>query len=65
MEYADLIVQVISTVGFPIAMSLIMFYFLQKEQENHKEEMLELKSVIAQNNEVLASLKQLIEDKLK
>ena len=65
MEYADLITQVISTVGFPIAMSLIMFYFLQKEQENHKEEMLELKSVIAQNNEVLASLKQLIEDKLK
>ena len=65
MEYADLITQVISTVVFPIAMSLIMFYFLQKEQENHKEEMLELKSVIAQNNEVLASLKQLIEDKLK
>ena len=65
MEYADLIVQVISTVGFPIAMSLIMFYFLQKEQENHKEEMLELRNVIAQNNEVLASLKQLIEDKLK
>ena len=65
MEYAELITQVISTVGFPIAMSLIMFYFLQKEQENHKEEMLELKNVIAQNNEVLASLKQLIEDKLK
>lgn len=65
MEYADVIVQVISTVGFPVAMSLIMFWFLNKEQENHKTEMLELKDVIAKNNEVLASLKQLIEDKLK
>ena len=65
MEYIDVIVQAISTIGFPIAMCLIMFYFLHKEQENHKEEMLELKNVIAQNNEVLASLKQLIEDKLK
>lgn len=65
MEYADVIVQVISTVGFPIAMCVIMFWFLNKEQENHKTEMLELKDVIARNNEVLASLKQLIEDKLK
>ena len=64
MEYADMIVQIISTVGFPIAMCVIMFWFLNKEQENHKNEMLELKDVIARNNEVLASLKQLIEDKL-
>ena len=65
MEYIDLIVQAISTVGFPIAMCAIMFWFLNKEQETHKAEMLQLKDVIAQNNEVLASLKQLIEDKLK
>ena len=65
MEYIDVVVQAISTIGFPIAMCLIMFYFLHREQENHKEEMMELRSVIAQNNEVLASLKQLIEDKLK
>ena len=65
MEYAEVITQVISTVGFPIAMCLIMFYFLHKEQENHKEEMRELRDVIAQNNEVLVGLKQLLEDKLK
>lgn len=65
MEYVDVITQVVSTVGFPIAMSLIMFYFLNKEQETHKQEMNELKDVIAQNNEVLASLKQLLADKLK
>lgn len=65
MEYADVIVQVVSTVGFPIAMCLIMFWFLNKEQENHKTEMNELKEVISKNNEILASLKQLIEDKLR
>lgn len=65
MENLDLITQAIGTIGFPIVMTLIMFYFLNKEQENHKAEMKELKDVIAGNNEVLAQLKQLIEDKLK
>lgn len=65
MEYADVIVQVISTVGFPIAMCLIMFWFLNKEQETHKQEMNDLKDVIGRNNEILAGLKQLIEDKLR
>lgn len=65
MENLDLITQAIGTIGFPIVMTLIMFYFLNKEQENHKAEMNELKDVIAGNNEVLAQLKQLIEDKLQ
>lgn len=65
MENMDLIVQAIGSIGFPIVMTLIMFYFLNKEQETHKAEMNELKEVIAGNNEVLAQLKQLIEDKLK
>ena len=65
MENMDIIVQPIGSIGFPIVMTLIMFYFLNKETENHKAEMSELKDVIAGNNEVLAQLKQLIEDKLK
>ena len=64
MDY-EVIIQAVSTVGFPIVMCVIMFWFLTKEQAIHKEEMLEIRNVIAQNNEVLASLKQLIEDKLK
>lgn len=65
MEYADVIVQVISTVGFPIAMCCVVFWFLIKEQKDHKAEMSDLKDVISRNNEILASLKQLIEDKVK
>lgn len=64
MEYADVIIQAISTVGFPIACCCLMFWFLNKEQETHKTEMNDLKDVIAKNNEILASLKQLIQDKL-
>ena len=65
MEDFNLILQAISTVGFPIVMCGIMFWFLNKEQENHKAEMMSLKDVISENNQVLESLKQLIEDKLK
>lgn len=65
MEDINVIIQAISTVGFPIVMCGIMFWFLTKEQENHKAEMLSLKEVISENNKVLEGLKQLIEDKLK
>ena len=65
MEYTDLILQTISTVGFPIVMTLLLLYFLVEEKKDHKEEMNELREVLSQNNEVLASLKQLLEDKLK
>lgn len=65
MEDVNVIIQAISTVGFPIVMCGIMFWFLYKEQENHKSEMLSLKEVIAENNKVLEGLKQLINDKLK
>ena len=65
MEDVNVLIQAISTVGFPIVMCAIMFWFLNKEQENHKAEMLSLKEVISENNKVLEGLKQLIDDKLK
>lgn len=65
MEDVNVLIQAISTVGFPIVMCSIMFWFLNKEQENHKAEMLSLKEVISENNAVLVGLKQLIEDKLQ
>lgn len=63
MEMTELITA-ISTVGFPIVFCILIFWFLREETNNHKEEVMDLKTVISENNEILASLKQLIEDKL-
>lgn len=54
----------ITTVGFPIVFCLLLFWYLREETKNHKDEVSELKAVISENNSILASLKQLIEDKL-
>lgn len=64
MQFPD-ILSAISTVGFPIVFCILLFWYLREETKNHKEEVLDLKTVIAENNMILASLKQLIEDKLK
>jgi len=63
MQFPD-ILSAISTVGFPIVFCILLFWYLREETKNHKDEVTELKSVIAENNAILASLKQLIEDKL-
>lgn len=42
----DNIVQIISSVGFPIAMCLLIFWYMQKESENHKIETNSLKDAI-------------------
>ena len=63
-EVINVALQAVSTVGFPIAACYILFTYMKKEQENHKEEVNGLKNVIAENNAILAQLKQLIEDKL-
>lgn len=63
MDMSELITA-ISTVGFPIVFCILIFWFLREETNNHKEEVMDLKTVISENNEILASLKQLIEDKL-
>ena len=40
------IVNIISSVGFPIAMCLLLFWYMQKETENHKAETSSLKDAI-------------------
>jgi hypothetical protein len=57
--------QFISGIGFPIAACCALFYWSNKEAENHAREVSDLKGVIADINETLAGLKQLIEDRLK
>lgn len=54
----------ISTIGFPIAACCAIFFMMNKEREDHKNEVNTLKDVISNINETLSALKQLIQDKL-
>ena len=54
----------LSTTAFPIVFCGIIFWYLNKEREDHVKEYKELAGVIAENKEALVALKQIIEDKL-
>lgn len=70
------ITTLISTVGFPIAAFCWSAWMIKKERDDsraemeklraeHRAEVQELTKVLSDNNEILTSLKQLIEDKLQ
>lgn len=68
--------QLISTIGFPIAAFCWSAYMIKKERDDsrsemaqmrseHRTEVTELTKVLNDNNSILESLKQLLEDELK
>lgn len=40
------VITAISTVGFPIVMCILIFYYMEKESESHKQEVDGLKEVL-------------------
>ena len=44
------VVAAISTVGFPIVMCILIFYYMEKEAESHKQEVDGLKEVLTDVN---------------
>lgn len=50
------ITTIISTVGFPIAMSIYMLYTLQKMNENHRTEIDNLRQAIENNTVAIVKL---------
>ena len=50
----------IATLGFPIVAAAALFWYMNKQQENHKEETNALRDSIEKNSLVLAELKELI-----
>lgn len=63
MENLDAILQRISTTGFPIMVSLILMWYVNKQLDTHKEETNALKEVIAENTLALVSLREEIHGK--
>ena len=57
----DGITQLITSLGFPIVMCLVMFKYMQEESENHKKEVDSLKDSLKENTVVLADLKSMIQ----
>lgn len=58
---ANTIIQIISSLGFPIVMCGALFWYMVKQRQAHQEEMEHLRDTIAENTKVLAELRTLIE----
>lgn len=56
----DIIVNLISTLGFPIVVSCALFWYINKQGESHKEEIDALRETITENTNILHELKELI-----
>lgn len=56
------VTQFVSTLGFPIAVCLICFWYINKREEQHKEEVTELAKAINNNSMVMQKLTDKLED---
>lgn len=57
---ANNIIQIISSLGFPIVMCGALFWYMVKQRDVHKEETDHLKDTINENTKVLTELTSLI-----
>ena len=62
MNY-ETVMQAITTVGFPIAMCLILYCHIQKQDENHKAEIDKLSDAVSNNTLVLQKLCDILDRK--
>ena len=53
--------QLVASLGFPIVASGALFWFVNKQEERHKEEIEGVRQTLEDNTQVLTSLKELIQ----
>lgn len=58
---AQVIGQLIASLGFPIVAAAAMFWMVNKQEERHKSEIDGMRKTIEDNTNVLSSLKELIQ----
>ena len=63
METVELIVSIISTVGFPIAMCLMMYNRMNKESEQHHQDTVQYQQLLDNNTKAIEQLTIYIKDK--
>lgn len=64
MEAAEFI-SIISNVGFPIAVCCVLFYYINTQNEKHKQEIDKLSETLQGNTKVLTELCTLIKTLIK
>lgn len=60
MEIYETIINAITTVGFPIVMAGVLFWYITKKDVLHNEEIKSLKESLDKNSSLLDELKGLI-----
>lgn len=65
MEAITVVVQAISTVGFPIACAAFFLYRLARQDERHAKQFDEMRQSIDNNTEVIKELLRIIKEEDK
>ena len=62
---ANGIISLISNVGFPVAVCIALFYYMEKQNERHENETDKLNETVQSNTKVLTELCTLIKTLIK
>ena len=63
MESTKIIIDFINNVGFPIAVAAAMFWKMNKQDDDHKEEMGKVTEALNNNTIAITQLRDLISEK--
>lgn len=61
----DSVTQLLSNVGFPVAVCIALFFYMEKQNERHQEETDKLNETVQSNTKVLTELCTLIKTLIK
>lgn len=59
----NVLLQAITTVGFPIAMCLLLFWYIREQSESHKSEIDKLSEAVNNNTLIIQRLTDILERK--
>lgn len=61
----DSVSQLVSNVGFPVAVCIALFFYMEKQNERHQQETDKLNETVQSNTKVLTELCTLIKTLIK
>lgn len=62
MDNVQVLIQAISTVGFPIAMCVIMAYYVKYTEDKHRDEIASIREALENNTIALTKLSDKMEE---